>query len=51
MLLPFIPEDCEVIDDIEPLMTREKDPLIIVHPGAQSVPVSYNKGNSSWFQE
>lgn len=40
MVLPFIPEDCELIDDIEPLMAGEQDPLIIVHPGAQSVPVS-----------
>jgi len=39
MVLPFIPEDYEPTDDIEPLMAGEKDPLIIVHPGAQSVPI------------
>jgi hypothetical protein len=41
MILPFIPEDSEIIDDIEPLMAGEKDPLIIVHSGAQSVPVGF----------
>lgn len=40
MVLPFIPEDYEPIDDIEPLMSGEKDPLIIDPPGAQSMPVS-----------
>jgi hypothetical protein len=40
MVLPYIPDDCEPIDDIEALMAGEKDPLIIIHPGAQSVPVS-----------
>jgi hypothetical protein len=39
-MLPFIPEDSELIDDIEPLMTREKERLIAVYPGPQTVPVS-----------
>jgi len=40
MVLPFTPEDYEPIDGIKPLMSGEKDPLIIFHPGAQLVPVS-----------
>jgi hypothetical protein len=40
MVLPFIPEDFEPIDDIEPLMMGDKDPLINANPEAHSVPVS-----------
>lgn len=40
MVLPFIPEDSELIDDIEPLMAGEKNPLIVADLGARAVPVS-----------
>jgi hypothetical protein len=40
MVLPFIPEDSELIGDIEPLMAGEKEFLIAVYPGPQTVPVS-----------
>jgi hypothetical protein len=40
MVLPFIPEDYQTIEDIGQLIVGEKDPLIIFHTGVQSVPVS-----------
>lgn len=39
-MLPFVPEDSELIDDIEPLMAGEKEGLIAVYWGPQTVPVS-----------
>jgi hypothetical protein len=40
MVLPFIPEDSELIDDIEPFTARGKERLIVVYSGSQTVPVS-----------